>query len=260
MAKKKRESKGGSWMDTYGDMITLVLCFFVMLYAMSSIDQMKWELIVKSFNPNAEEISQIVTDIKNDPAENAVSGGADEPDTETEDFSELYYTFTKYIEENNLADDIEVSQGDGFTFITFRNNIFFDGNSYFLKDEGKEVLDNLAGALEAVKSTIEEVQVLGHTSQASPNIPNDVSSDRFLSSNRATVVLVYLQNKDVIEPSKLVASSYGQFRPISPFDTTESRARNRRVEILITENDSVVKTLEQYYTESSEDYREMQQQ
>ena len=58
--KKKSAEEGASWMDTYGDMVTLLLCFFVLLYSMSTVDAMKWELVVKSFNPNAEKVSQIV--------------------------------------------------------------------------------------------------------------------------------------------------------------------------------------------------------
>ena len=53
MALKKKSGGGGggaNWMDTYGDMVTLLLCFFVLLYSMSSIDSAKWAAIVMSFN------------------------------------------------------------------------------------------------------------------------------------------------------------------------------------------------------------------
>lgn len=55
MALKKKSSGGGgaNWMDTYGDMVTLLLCFFVLLYSMSTISQDKWKAIVQSFNPSA---------------------------------------------------------------------------------------------------------------------------------------------------------------------------------------------------------------
>ena len=60
---KKRNKGGGgggaNWMDTYGDLVTLLLCFFVLLYSISTLDQSKWIMIVKSFNPEAEELSQI---------------------------------------------------------------------------------------------------------------------------------------------------------------------------------------------------------
>ena len=57
MASIKKKSSGGggaNWMDTYGDMVTLLLCFFVLLYSMSTIDQEKFMLIVQSFNKDAE--------------------------------------------------------------------------------------------------------------------------------------------------------------------------------------------------------------
>ncbi|MPM31098.1 hypothetical protein SDC9_77651 [bioreactor metagenome] len=59
----------------------------------------------------------------------------------------------------------------------------------------------------------------------------------------------YLQDKNIIDPSRLVSCGFGQFRPISSFDTRESRAKNRRVEIIITKSDGVVKSLDEYYKE-----------
>ncbi len=249
--RKKSDSGGGAnWMDTYGDMITLVLCFFVLLYSMSDINAQKFEILVKTFNPDAAtETSQVVISSKAEAGDKSLEGGAPS-DEVIDDFEEFYYTLSQYIEANNLQNDIEVSKGDGFTFITFRNNIFFDGDSYVLKDEGKATLDVLVGALNGVVDEIKEISVLGHTSQARPDIPNEPVSDRFLSSNRATEVLLYLQGKNFIDPTKLVSSGYGQFRPISKFDTAEDRAKNRRVEILITQTDGVERSLEEYYAES----------
>lgn len=237
-------------MDTYGDMVTLLLCFFVLLYSMSSIDSEKWELLVKSFNPDAEYLSQIVInqEASDESAKYAVEGTA-EIDQPTDDFDQIYYTLSQYISDNQLQASIELSKGDGFTFITFQDTVFFDGDSYVLKDEGKVVLDEFCKAILDATDSIQEIQILGHTSQASPDIPNEPVSDRFLSSNRATEVLLYIQQKDIIDPSKLVSCGYGQFRPISSFETRQSRAKNRRVEILVTKTDSVIKSLDDYYTE-----------
>lgn len=249
MGRRKKSGGGGAnWMDTYGDMVTLLLCFFVLLYSMSSLDKGKYEILVRAFNPNAIEEVQPVSESSEQQSEETVT--TSEQTEPLDDFDELFYTLSQYIEQNNLQNDIEVSKGDGFAFITFRNNIFFDGDSYVLKQEGKETLDVLAGALNSVTDNIKEISVLGHTSQASPNVPNEPVSDRFLSSNRATEVLLYLQQKNFIDPTKLVASGYGQFRPISKFDTAQERARNRRVEILITKTDDVERSLEEYYAES----------
>jgi len=234
VGKKKRNVNTSEWLNTYADMVTLLLCFFVLLYSMSTMDKEKWRQIVQSFNPNAVETSE--------PVENPVVAGNSE-------FDDLYYRLSKYIESEGLDADVEISKGDGYTFITFRDNVFFDGDSYVLKQEGKDVLDQLSNAISDVSDSIKEIRILGHTSQADPNVPNDVESDRFLSSNRATEVLVYIQEKNIVDPSKLVSSGFGQFRPISPFDTRENRAKNRRVEILITKSDAVSKSLDEYYKE-----------
>lgn len=250
MAKRPKKSSGGAnWQDTYGDMVTLLLCFFVLLYSMSTISEEKWKIIVKSFNPDAIETSQVVTTTDpNSSLDDPVAGGHD-PATEQERFDELYRMLKEFIEENNYEQDIEISKGDGFTFITFRDNVFFDGDSFQLKEEGKRVLDKMAEAIGVANSAIQEVRILGHTSQAKPDEPNEPISDRFLASNRATEVLLHIQMKNIIDPAKLVACSYGQFRPISSFETKESRAENRRVEVLITKNDSEQMTLEEYYKE-----------
>ena len=58
MKKKKSGGGGANWMDTYGDMVTLLLCFFVMLYSMSTLDKEKWIALVQSFNPTEESCKQ----------------------------------------------------------------------------------------------------------------------------------------------------------------------------------------------------------
>lgn len=90
---------------------------------------------------------------------------------------------------------------------------------------------------------------MGHTTQALPNQQNDVVSDRVLSSERAANVTGYLQQKNLVSPDKLVSVGYGQFRPVAPFDTEENRSKNRRVEIIITKNNSIQRSLDEYYTE-----------
>lgn len=246
--RKKPETKGGEkWLATYSDTVTLLMCFFVLLYSISSVDAAKWEIIVKSFNPSAGEISQIVTNQAANDAQYDVQGKVDAE--VIEDFDEVYYTLKKEIETQNLESDVEIVKGEGYSFITFRNNVFFDGDSYILRDEGKRILDSFSKIVGNASSVIGEIQIMGHTSQGSPTKPNDVRFDRFLASNRATQVLVYIQEKSVIDPSKLVATSFGQFRPISPVNTSSQRAQNRRVEILITKNGTVAKALEDYYSE-----------
>lgn len=243
MKRKKAPEGGASWMDTYGDMVTLLLCFFVLLYSISSVDEVKWKALVKSLNAGEEqEIAEMVI-------EKSKEGTEKEEYTEDMTFDELYQILKQSVKEIGIEDQTEVSKGDGFTFISFRDKIFFDGDSSYLKKEGEKVLDEFAKVLEKVSSQVEEVQIIGHTSQGDPNTPNNVRIDRTLSALRAMEVTVYLQEKNVISPDKLVSISYGQFRPIASVKTKDGRAKNRRVEILITENNAVAKNLQQYYEE-----------
>src|SRR5699024_616419 len=117
----------------------------------------KWEILVRSFNPDAAEVSQIVVGEQQNTLSDPVSGGA-KPDETVDDFDELYYQLSEYVTENNLQSQIELSRGDGFTFITFRDNVFFDGDSYVLKDEGKVILDEFCQAIYEARDSIQEIQ------------------------------------------------------------------------------------------------------
>ncbi len=255
---KKSGGGGANWMDTYGDMVTLLLCFFVMLYSMSRMDESKWIALVQSFNPGyaVDEPSQIVVggEIANEPVTDLPSGLTEEQVEEA--LETLYLSMAETVSSAGLQDMVSLSKGSGYVFISFDDTIFFDGDSYVLKDGGKAILDQIAVPLAETSESINEIRVLGHTAQASPDRPNYVDVDRFLSSDRATVVTIYLQEKNIIDPARLVSVGYGQWRPIAGNGTAEERAQNRRVELIIsgmqpdsTEGDS----LTQYYTMRDED-------
>lgn len=247
----KKPEETGSWMDTYGDMVTLLLCFFVLLYSISTVDQQKWRLVVESFNPSTTDgETQIVIDPNASEMDETIEGLTPPAESEeSTDFDELYLALKAAVEERNMQESIELTKGDGFTFISFRDKVFFNGDSSVLRDEGKEILDEFAEAMKKANDSIKEVQVLGHTSQASPDRPINIRNDRMLSAMRSAEVIIYIQSKDAVNPEKLVGMSFGQYRPIDTFDTEEGRARNRRVELLITKNDSIEQTLEEYYNQ-----------
>ena len=269
MAKKEREKPNDkAWMDTYSDMVTLLMCFFVLLFSMSSLDASKWKIIVKGFNPEAESTSQVVLiPDENAPEPNAAmsdggdsltsdSGGttlgsdsASSSEMEIESIEDLFEVMASYVAENQLQEDIKLFQGEDYTYIMFSNNVFFDGDSSVLRREGKDVLDTFAEVLGEVSDKISKIQVMGHTNQADPNKPNNVETDRFLSSNRAVEVLVYLQEKNVVAPSILESIGYGQHYPIGSFSDPEGRAKNRRVEIVIAEEPAADVSLDEIYGE-----------
>ena len=163
MKKKKSGGGGANWMDTYGDMVTLLLCFFVMLYSMSNMDKDKWIALVQSINPNA--VTQAEQGSSSDTA-NTQGMTQEEVDANME---EIYQALTQYAQTAGLTDQVSVSKGSGYVFVSFDDAVFFDGNSYELRDEGKVVLDEVAKPLAEASQSINEVRVLGHTAQADPN-------------------------------------------------------------------------------------------
>lgn len=242
--RKKSEEGGSNWMDTYGDMVTLLLCFFVLLYSISSVDQSKWIKLVESFNPEAKKVSQIVTDTEVE-ADDEVPAGVNADEQAA--FDELHDRLKQAVQDAGIESEVELTKGDGYSFVRFRDTMFFDGDSSIIRPEGKQILDIFAAAIAPAGDIIQEIQILGHTTQALPDVQNDVVSDRVLSAERAANVTGYIQNKNILSPDKLVSVGYGQFRPVAPFDTEANRSKNRRVELIITKNNSVQRSLDEYY-------------
>lgn len=252
MSRRKKGGGGGedcgSWMDTYGDMVTLLLCFFVMLYSMSDINQQKWEMFVKSIFPNSGDVEQVAINEEISEGEFDVSGNLESDEELPEDLEELWLTLVNKLNEKGV-EDVSVSQGEGYTFVAFENHTFFAGDSSVLTAEATELLDVFCEIIAPEVDRISQIEIMGHTAQADPNKPNNPRTDRLLSAARSAEVAAYITNKNIIDPSKLVGISYGQFRPVDTFETSEGRARNRRVEFLIVDAGADIKSMNDYYDE-----------
>ena len=243
---KKRKSSGGSdynWMDTYGDMVTLLLTFFVMLFSMSSVNEEKFEVLIKAFSTKGDETTQIVLvddgdgdQMANMTGEGALSGdGIDTSTSLPDDLNELYKYIAAYVEENDMQSSVTVSKnGENRVYVRFEDNIFFQPDSSVLIPDSTGILNFVGDCLKNVEDEIYFIQVNGHT--ADPKIENYNISDRVLSTNRANSVLEFFENTKNIEPRKMMASGYGKHYPIADNDTPEGRKKNRRVELMILGN------------------------
>lgn len=229
---------GGSWLDTYADMVTLILCFFVLLYSMSSMDESKYQYIAQAFSSMGKVINAIVAEQVDvvDPTgnllEDAKLNGGDVIET-PETFDELYQFLSAFIADNNLSASIELEKGAAGITLRFRDNIFFEPDSSVLQPSGKEILESIAPAFQSVDHLILGIKVSGHTAKA-PASPVD---EWTLSSDRANNVVRYMMQLEFSSPDKLSSSGYGGYRPLDTNDTPEGRRNNRRVEITIARND-----------------------
>ncbi len=259
MRKKKNSGGGASWMDTYGDMVTLLLCFFVLLYSMSTISEENWKALVMSFNPDALRTITETTgnDGPNaDPNTDDGSGMGVAPADPDQDMENLYEELVTYVESIGMQSNISVTKGEGKVFVTFNQSVFFDGDDWTLREESKPILENVGAMLSHAADSIDEVRVMGHTAQADPNKPNTVFVDRVLSAQRAANALAYIQEHCTLDPARMISEGYGQWRPVASNDTEEGRAKNRRVEVIISSRDlgdgNLQDSVQEYYTEKGE--------
>lgn len=250
---KKKRGGGSNWMDTYGDMVTLLLCFFVLLYSISTVTEDKWIALVRSFNPQA---TPTVTETSGNegPTADENEDPGQPPITQEvveEQMEDLYEQLKSYVAEQGIENNISVTKGPGYVFVSFDQTVFFDGDAYRLRPESYTVLDAVCGMLNSVAIAIDEIQILGHTAQGDPYKANDSEFDRFLASNRATIVTIYLQDHSEVNAGRIVSVGYGQHRPVGDNTTSEGRQQNRRVEMIVAGknvNSELGDSIKQYYS------------
>jgi chemotaxis protein MotB len=244
MAKKKPEEvKAGlpEYMGTYGDMVTLILCFFVLLYAMSSIDIEKFAALAASFAGG--EISMITT--SNASTLNDLLGNGllelptlqTEPEadsTEVQDsqnqLRQMVTELTTYFEERNLLQQVSVEMGNQEIIIDMKESVLFDSGQAILKPEANPILEILAAEL--LEYPDNDIEVIGHT-DSDPIHTMIYPSNLYLSCARAVAVATYLIDELAMEPLRILPYGRGDLVPKAPNDTVENKAKNRRVEIRV---------------------------
>lgn len=236
LAKKPKEDHSNDWLSTYSDMVTLLLTFFVLLYASSSADEVKWQYIYQAFQSHGKYLNEYVDSPNPTPdegegtaSEQPSAGGAGVLPQTTD---ELYHYIAQYISENDLSDSVSVENGAAHLNIRFDNNVFFEPNSAVLTQEGKDLLDGISPGINAVKASIKTCTVNGHTAKAVSAV-----NDWDLSSERAVSVVKYMDFRKVLESEQFRTKGSGYAEPIADNDTIEGMAKNRRVEMVILKND-----------------------
>lgn len=256
MKKRGGGDEGGSWMDTYGDLVTLLMTFFVLLYSMSSIDSAKWDVFVRSIFPNGrpgdKSAEQIIingqaTD-KDEPAGEIGDSGALENTVDPNNINELYLQIAQALNAAGI-DGVEVSRGQDYTFVVFKDKAFFAGDSSVITPQGQETLSIFCDTIAPDANKLSQVNIMGHTAQADPERANNPRNDRILSVMRAAEVCLFIQGRGIISPDKLVSIGYGQFHPIADNATSEGRAKNRRVEILLIDEGAEIRNINEYFEE-----------
>lgn len=270
---KKKSENSERWLLTYSDLITLLMILFILLYAMSNVNQEKYDELAGSLSDSLgngsngslngsisvlpgglsvllgdgevlpggsskeSDSSGNTSDLNNEI--NADNGNSldQSQNTSTKDQMEtLNDDINKIITENDLGQDISTNSYEDGLVITFPSSVFFDSGNAVLKDTMKRALDIIADKLNDIDN---DILVKGFTD----NVPIKDSmfpSNWQLSAVRAANVVQYLIEKDNVDGTRLMAVGCGENNPVASNDTVEGRNKNRRIEMIILANENKV--------------------
>ena len=230
MSRRKRgaqeEVNTEAWITTYSDTITLLLTFFILLYSMAEVDKEKMQQVSDAMQ------SQMVGQAPAAPVENPTQ---EPPPT---DYEKLVEKVNEAVKKNNLTDIVKVREEDRGVVLQLDESILFDPGMADLKENSKAVLNSINVLLTDMDN---DVLVEGHTDNV-PMHTEKYGSNWELSTARAVNVIRYFIDGKGLNPAKFSAKGYGEFKPLVENSTPENKSINRRVDILIVEqNETKVK-------------------
>jgi len=233
MRRKNRggdDGGGSEWLNTYADMVTLLLTFFAVLLSMSTVNQEKFNAFIKSFsNLPPEKIEEIIAGENPEQIEDAE---VPTPQEVAEAMDNLYQMLQEYIQKNGMDDTISLHKNEDTIYIRFDSSVFFEPDKSAMLAGGYETLSFIGDGLKQYESMIKLIAVCGHTASVG-DVPDYPVSDWDLSAARSAVVGKYLDEEKGIDSKKMLLLGYGKNLPIADNSNEEGRKKNRRVELAI---------------------------
>lgn len=140
---------------------------------------------------------------------------------------------------------LTVEQRDGKVYVSMENKLLFESGSWAVGTEGRKAVRQL-GTVLAQNPDI-AVLIEGHTDNVPYTGSGQVHGNWDLSTKRATAIVDILNENGDINPENLTAAGRSEYAPIASNDTTEGRAKNRRIEVILTPKlDEITKLLNEY--------------
>ncbi len=261
MALKREPEKHANherWLVSYADFITLLFAVFTTLYAMSQTDKQKAEEVMQSLResfgystmaaagqkavldsmdlrtiPAIKPEMAVIPMTRKMPVAGQRQGGKSKGQAEEKDFKEIQSAIEAYLIKHGAQNKVSIGITNRGLVISLKEAGFFDSGSATVKASGYQILNTI---IEAMTQYSNPLRIEGHTD----NIP--ISSSQFpsnweLSTARSTNVLRYVLRSYEVDPSSISATGYAEFRPMAENTTSEGRARNRRVDIVLLSGD-----------------------
>lgn len=219
------EGGGGApaWMVTYGDLMSLLLTFFVLLLSFSSVHEEEFKKAMASLQgalgvlPKEEVLLQLIKPIYEPPVQRRMQDAA--------------IRLAKYIKVHGLEGKVRVTRIEqGGIKVTLQSPVLFDTGKADLKPEAAPILADVTGMLTEIPDRV--IGVEGHTDNV-PIRTEEFPSNLELSVARAVSVARYLIDTQDIDAATTFVSGFGENRPVAANDTPNGRAKNRRVELTV---------------------------
>ncbi|MFC5502350.1 flagellar motor protein MotB [Lysinimonas soli] len=230
---------GGSerWTTSYMDMVTVLMCLFIVLYAMSTVDKDKFEKLRLALSTGFGVTKTEKIDTARGivvPAADAGKKGVDTTNynaavSEVARLTSVQNSIAQSLQAQGLSSSVSFSiTSDGLTISLVGAASFFTGNSAVLQPDTDRILNIIGPVLTTIPN---QVAVEGHAD--SHSTPAPYASDWDLAAARSTAVLKYLVTITGVAQTQIYSSSYGSARPLSPDMPPSQYGLNRRVDIVI---------------------------
>lgn len=232
----EEEGEAGNWLATLADMFSILLIFFILMFAISSVDSKKFANVMQSINkalggnlaalqPPPPEAPALPPDF--DPTV-LLENLKHSVQVEKQTFSKLRDHLESFITEQQLQDKFLLMDENDALVLIAQDALMFDSGSAEIKEE---VWANLRKIAVILKQLPNEIIVGGHTDDV-PIRSGRFSSNWELSVMRATNVIHFLIEQCGIDSTRISAAGYAYFKPRYSLASAD-RGKNRRIEVLI---------------------------
>ncbi len=228
---KKIDPGAPKWVVTFGDLMSLLLCFFVLLLSFSEMDRQKYKQVAGSLEKafgvqRKSKVMEVPKGMK------MIAKDFDQEAIATRIKEDLGREIEDLIDEElaDLKDKISIEASEDEVIIRLMGESTFDSGKAEIRPQLEPVLMAIASKLQATEG---DIMVAGHTDNVPIRHGGPYRSNLRLSAARASAVAEFFIHRSHIDPRRISTLGYGEYRPIASNDTPDGRQTNRRVEIIL---------------------------
>jgi chemotaxis protein MotB len=218
------------WVVTFGDMMSLLLCFFILLLSFSELDRQKYKQVAGSLK-QAFGVQRKLKVMEMPKGMKIIAQDFDQETIPTRIKEDLGREINEMLDSelHDLKDQVSLAEGDEGIVIRLMGESTFDSGKAEIRDQVAPLLQKVATVLEAAPG---DVIIAGHTDNV-PIRTGPFGSNLRLSIARAAAVAEFILQHSRTDPKRVSTMGFGEYRPIENNTTEAGRQKNRRVEIIL---------------------------